>query len=472
MTDRDRWIVYPLLLLALGSSMKDRLLPQETVVCGRLVTGSVEIQDARGNPRIRMNTREEFLDVEKTRTISRPEITLMAPNSQIQCLLSTAGIRAADVQANRLQILDERDRPRVALLTKPTPNDQLKVLKPEEQAALRLSGASQGAIALLDENGNDRVVLETLPVVLPPAQDATKQAAESEAADAEEAPPEDKPRQAKPQPLVTSQGLLKIFNANNEQRVTIHEQVIAGQVQAVQVQARSVEAFEGKIRGDLAARRLLIFSAADQLGILLTSLWKGEEKTSEGSGFISLLGKNRKELMRLGSDPQQEFSEGVIAVRSLDGKPRVGIYGSSHGGGLTTYHDNRDLTVSLGHQAGLSGLLSQSAGTPLPQQSLFLGGAPLESLPPRPEPPARQDAAVLREPDDGGQTEETPTSTSADAAGKESTADHPSPPAGPGDSEEGDADPDSGDAENGNADDTEPGHDVTEENGADSQGAE
>jgi hypothetical protein len=51
MSTRERWIVYPLLFLALGTAIKPKLVPAERVICRNL-----EVVDDELQPRIRLST--------------------------------------------------------------------------------------------------------------------------------------------------------------------------------------------------------------------------------------------------------------------------------------------------------------------------------------------------------------------------------------------------------------------------------
>jgi hypothetical protein len=61
-TTRERWIVYPLLFLALGASLRDKLIGRveteslfaQTIECGRL-----ELLDAQGQPRILLDVPDQ-----------------------------------------------------------------------------------------------------------------------------------------------------------------------------------------------------------------------------------------------------------------------------------------------------------------------------------------------------------------------------------------------------------------------------
>jgi hypothetical protein len=55
MTTRERWIVYPLLFLALGTAIKPKLVPAERVTCRFL-----EVVDQELRPRIRMTAAAVF----------------------------------------------------------------------------------------------------------------------------------------------------------------------------------------------------------------------------------------------------------------------------------------------------------------------------------------------------------------------------------------------------------------------------
>ena len=64
MSTRERWIVYPLLFLALGTAIKPKLVPAERVSCRHL-----EVVDEKLEPRIRMSA--GALDNGEIRIINR-----------------------------------------------------------------------------------------------------------------------------------------------------------------------------------------------------------------------------------------------------------------------------------------------------------------------------------------------------------------------------------------------------------------
>ncbi len=55
MTDRERWIVYPLLFLALGTTLRDKLGPS-TIVCGEVRCERLLIVDAKDRERVKLST--------------------------------------------------------------------------------------------------------------------------------------------------------------------------------------------------------------------------------------------------------------------------------------------------------------------------------------------------------------------------------------------------------------------------------
>jgi hypothetical protein len=53
MTDRERWIVYPLLFLALGAAVKDKIVGfVDQVKCKSLVCNAVVVVDGRGREQV------------------------------------------------------------------------------------------------------------------------------------------------------------------------------------------------------------------------------------------------------------------------------------------------------------------------------------------------------------------------------------------------------------------------------------
>jgi len=67
MSQRERWVVYPLLFLALGLALRDKLVPPKSLTAGMIWCDQLEVlgqadchqltvHDAAGNPRVRLTT--------------------------------------------------------------------------------------------------------------------------------------------------------------------------------------------------------------------------------------------------------------------------------------------------------------------------------------------------------------------------------------------------------------------------------
>lgn len=118
MTTRERWIVYPLLLLVISMSLKDKLKPQEK------------------------NLELENLSVEQLKAgqIITPSIQGGVANFR--------EVMGAMVQGRRMQVVDPQGNPKVVLYIAPTLEDERPNFEKAQGAITLVSGKNQEMLAI------------------------------------------------------------------------------------------------------------------------------------------------------------------------------------------------------------------------------------------------------------------------------------------------------------------------------------
>jgi hypothetical protein len=121
MSTRERWIVYPLLFLALGTAIKPKLVPAERVSCRKL-----EVVDEEMRPRIRLTAATASVDGEFriTNQHGKPVVVLRADAATqaglIQTLSSNGQVQTAMMSSagggeGEIKIINLRGNPVVML---------------------------------------------------------------------------------------------------------------------------------------------------------------------------------------------------------------------------------------------------------------------------------------------------------------------------------------------------------------------
>jgi hypothetical protein len=166
MSTRDRWIVYPLLFLALGTAIKPKLVPAERVTCRTL-----EVVDDDLRTRIRMTaaTASDDGEIRIANQLGKSVVVLRADsatqaglvetlngNGQVQTIMSSAGGGDGQIKVN-----NRRGRPVVMLRADAATRAGLIETLSDEgklQTAM-MSSATGGEIAALDHDSRNTVVI-------------------------------------------------------------------------------------------------------------------------------------------------------------------------------------------------------------------------------------------------------------------------------------------------------------------------
>jgi hypothetical protein len=120
MSERERWIVYPLLMFALGAAIRDKLM--DRVEAKEIRCESLEIVDQQDPTRIlaRLGIRRAS-NTDPTQLADRVgELVLVDNDGRLVCDIAT-DIQAGRVITPQLRIIDPNHRPLVVATTEPIP---------------------------------------------------------------------------------------------------------------------------------------------------------------------------------------------------------------------------------------------------------------------------------------------------------------------------------------------------------------
>lgn len=340
MTDRERWIIYPLLLLALGAALRDKVVPQDTIECrtlvaqsiqtGALQTAGVQVRDPDGKSRIDLGIRQGWATPEKKKVISAPFIRLMDEQRVPRLVINDGKLLGTEIEAETIRAIDDRRRPRVVIGTQTfkTPVEAEQAADPNEPAEgepaePKMTEIREGIVQVLDEYGNPRVALDTIPSRVTQGE----------------------------QSLNVSHGQVRVFGVANQPVTIINSEMRIN---------------------DLWATRLNIRGARDKPAMVLVArpIVDAEGKpTGRATGHFVLNGAQGNPIVVMSS--VGSHSDGAVEVLSGQSQKRVSLRGDTTGGGkVSTHHSSRDFGITLGHYNNFSGVLAQSANKPLPYSRL------------------------------------------------------------------------------------------------------
>jgi hypothetical protein len=150
MSSRERWIVYPLLLLALGTALRPKYMPQERVVCRQLF-----VVDDEDRPRIQLFVHERSARTEQ-HTAGDNDLTSEA---EVR-LTDRRGIPVARMRsdaASRAGLIETRTstgRPQTALLSSDS-GGEIVAYDNDRQQMVSI-GHRGGEFGLINTNENTR----------------------------------------------------------------------------------------------------------------------------------------------------------------------------------------------------------------------------------------------------------------------------------------------------------------------------
>jgi hypothetical protein len=120
MSERERWIVYPLLMFALGAAIRDKLM--DRVEAKEIRCESLEIVDQQDPTRMlaRLGIRRAS-NTDPTQLADRVgELVLVDNDGRLVCDIAT-DIQAGRVITPQLRVIDPNHRPLVVATTEPIP---------------------------------------------------------------------------------------------------------------------------------------------------------------------------------------------------------------------------------------------------------------------------------------------------------------------------------------------------------------
>lgn len=120
MSERERWIVYPLLMFALGAAIRDKLM--DRVEAKEIRCESLEIVDQQDPTRMlaRLGIRRAS-NTDPTQLADRVgELVLVDNDGRLVCDIAT-DIQAGRIITPQLRVIDPNHRPLVVATTEPIP---------------------------------------------------------------------------------------------------------------------------------------------------------------------------------------------------------------------------------------------------------------------------------------------------------------------------------------------------------------
>ena len=103
MTDRERWTVYPLLFLALGVSLKDKLT--STVNTKNLVCNSLQVNDAKTNSRVTIDGNAVF-----SKNLVCNALQVDDPKTKSRVIVDGHALRGTNIVCRKLVVSDAEGR--------------------------------------------------------------------------------------------------------------------------------------------------------------------------------------------------------------------------------------------------------------------------------------------------------------------------------------------------------------------------
>lgn len=155
MTERERWIVYPLLFLALGASLRDKFGGPETIDakhihCEELRTSQVVIADPRSNqPRIVLKTVPEAAPNGAVAPHSSGQIELLDPAQRVQTAITRGAVITHGLKTQAIAVADPLGRPRVQMGTKPETSPEGKNSIPATSGWIEVYGKDNTPIPIV-----------------------------------------------------------------------------------------------------------------------------------------------------------------------------------------------------------------------------------------------------------------------------------------------------------------------------------
>ena len=165
MTERERWIVYPLLFLALGASMRDKFTkPAEfeatKLECDELRAHRVVIVDPlQDRPRLKLGTLTEAI---AQSTGSTPniagQIEVLDSSQRVQTAITGGAVHTQALLSRGMVVVDPIGRPRVEIVTKvehagdaknpPLTRGVLDIVGSDNVPAVLLSSTPEGGVVV------------------------------------------------------------------------------------------------------------------------------------------------------------------------------------------------------------------------------------------------------------------------------------------------------------------------------------
>lgn len=365
MSDRERWILYPLLFLALGAALKDKLVPPQRLECAVLVADAVHVKrlgvfDSDNFQRIDMRVEERKLSPDGKQKLTMPQIQLTDARRQRGTVLNQEAVLTPLLNANGVHILDDKGRPRVKMGTKIEEVPQTEG-ETEDSANKKEQDQTQGFVEILDAEGATKITLDT------------KHRRATEGAESIEA----------------SVGRLQILGFPGQPITTLMPHVATVNNLFARGRATAPEIWTHLVRVQGQANRPVLLLAARPL------LDEAGKPTTEATGQIQFLGKDFRPIMKLTTN--HDRSEGVVDLQSADGVPRVSILGNDDGGQIAAYNGKRAFQLTLGHNQLHSGIMVKDISGIRPYTRPFRAKdfAPRPApQPPAPEPTTETDATA------------------------------------------------------------------------------
>ncbi len=171
MTERERWIVYPLLFLALGAALRDKLSEHtktKTIECQELIVYGEESAGEAARPLVQIGS------VKRTSAQS-PHIGQIVVDGVIQAqAIEAQGVQSANVNADNYFFRRVPFAPLMRAIPGVSPADHLRAQQLQQQQAEAAEKAAQGEPPAAEEQPAAQPQDAKPPA--PPAESATSPA--------------------------------------------------------------------------------------------------------------------------------------------------------------------------------------------------------------------------------------------------------------------------------------------------------
>lgn len=263
MTERERWILYPLLFLALGAALRDKVVPPEKLEGGLVQANAVEarsirapiveagvlkadnfqIRDDKGRVRLLMALRPVVItDGEEQTQVLTPQIVTYDEQGDAQFAVHSGQVFGSEISSDVLHILDTAGQPKVIIdavpLTFQTEEETTKVSQGRIQvfdiqnrpsvamhAELQASNLRARQINVQGESDTPAMILAAMPILGADGEPSGDTAGHFALYG----------KQAKPLVQISphannSEGLVQIQSDSGKKRMTLHGDLAGGKV--------------------------------------------------------------------------------------------------------------------------------------------------------------------------------------------------------------------------------------------------